>query len=199
MEMSDQLNAYKGRDGSFFFFLQQKDFLDCKMITSACRNSPLGLKTKTLSLPWKYWSGNTWHQKSYFPGFKMPRISFKIVCKSLSYLVPFERVVWSTGKAGNNSKINSNFLTSLASLIILEIEGRGHRVHNLCLIIIVNQHHHNRNPSTPAWFLFLPNEKDPAHEWERALLASIPSSVNSYNTFYIYTFYIYTFRTNTNS
>ena len=187
---------HKGRYDSFFFsFLRQKDPLDCKMITSACRNSPLGLKTKTLSLPWKYWSGNTWHQKSYFPGFKMPRISFKIVCKSLSYLVPFERVVWSTGKAGNNSKINSNFLTSLASLIILEIEGRGHRVHNLCLIIIVyNHHHHNRNPSTPAWFLFLPNEKDPAHEWERALLASIPSSVNSYNTFYIYTF-----RTNTNT
>ena len=124
----------------------------------------------------------------------MPRISFKIVCKSLSYLVPFERVVWSTGKAGNNSKINSNFLTSLASLIILEIEGRGHRVHNLCLIIIVYNHHHNRNPSTPAWFLFLPNEKDPAHEWERALLASIPSSVNSYNIFYICTF-----RTNTNT
>ena len=51
---------HKGRDDSFFFsFLRQMDLLDCEKITSACRNSPLGLKTKTLSLPWKYRSSNT--------------------------------------------------------------------------------------------------------------------------------------------
>ena len=140
-----------------FLFCDKGIFSLAKKITSACRNSPLGLKTKTLSLPWKYWSGNTWHQKSYFPGFKMPRISFKIVCKSLSYLVPFERVVWSTGKAGNNSKINSNFLTSLASLIILKIEGRGHRVQTsassslLIIIITIEIHHFSMILVSPQW------------------------------------------------